>query len=296
MKRRHVPLNALKAFEVVARCGLQTLAARELGVTHGAVSRQVRHLEEFLGTPLFDGPRNKPELTKVGSALASALTKAFDDVDFALGLALKDERTNLEVACLSSLAMRFLVPRLQHFVQLCPNIDVRLRTDDLWIERHRGQIDVSILALDDQTSSEKGDHELFVEQIGIVLAPALASVCPVATPNDVHNLTRLVTRTRKNAWSLWAAAMSVPEVEKLIAVSAEYDHYSFAIEAACAGLGVCAVPAHLVANDLRTGRLIAPFPFMPTGYRYVARQHREIDSPSQLFCTWLREECSRSVK
>lgn len=66
MKRKNIPLNALRAFEAAARLGRQIAAAEELGVTHGAISRQVRQLEEHLGVSLFEGSRNHPVLTAAG--------------------------------------------------------------------------------------------------------------------------------------------------------------------------------------------------------------------------------------
>eukprot|EP01041_Mallomonas_annulata_P024192 gene24192-44877_t len=73
-------LNALRAFEAMARTGRVTLAAEELHVTHSAVSRQVKALELTLGVRLFSGPKNRLELTPAGRELAPALTEAFDQI------------------------------------------------------------------------------------------------------------------------------------------------------------------------------------------------------------------------
>jgi LysR family glycine cleavage system transcriptional activator len=78
------PLNALRAFEAFGRRGRMTLAADELCVTHGAISRQIRQLEDHLGVALTEGPRNNLTLTEAGAKLAQALTLALDQIDEAL--------------------------------------------------------------------------------------------------------------------------------------------------------------------------------------------------------------------
>jgi LysR family glycine cleavage system transcriptional activator len=84
MKRRLPPLNALRAFEAAARLGRMTAAAEELSVTPGAISRQVRHLEDMLGVPLFEGAKNKPQLTPAGATLLPALTAALNQMEAAV--------------------------------------------------------------------------------------------------------------------------------------------------------------------------------------------------------------------
>ena len=84
MKRRLPPLNALRAFEAAARLGRMTAAAEELSVTPGAISRQVRQLEQALGVGLFEGAKNKPQLTAAGASLWPALSAALDRISYVL--------------------------------------------------------------------------------------------------------------------------------------------------------------------------------------------------------------------
>src|SRR3954469_217556 len=148
MKRKNLPLNALRAFEAAARLGRLTVAAEELGVTHGAVSRHVRQLESVLGVELFGGPRSRPELTAAGQSLAPVLTAALDQIDNAVRSVLAEEEGLLQVACLSTLAMRWLIPRLHRFTQAHPGIDVRLSTDKEHIDPQRGTFDLVITVID----------------------------------------------------------------------------------------------------------------------------------------------------
>src|SRR5688572_21842657 len=113
MERRHLPpLTALRAFEAFARRGRMTLAADELCVTHGAVSRQIRSLEEAVGLQLTEGPRHKLKLTEAGQRLAAALSGAFDQMEAALDGLKHDGHVELHLSCVGTLAIRWLIPRL----------------------------------------------------------------------------------------------------------------------------------------------------------------------------------------
>ena len=151
MKRKNVPLNALRAFEAAARLGRQTGAAEELGVTHGAISRQVRQLEDYLGFPLFEGTRHNPVLTQAGKSLAPVLSDAFNGIEAAVRAITETEAGVLDVACLSTFAMRWLIPRLHHFYEAHPQTDVRLSTKDQKIDGPQRRVDLSILVIDTTT-------------------------------------------------------------------------------------------------------------------------------------------------
>jgi molybdenum-dependent DNA-binding transcriptional regulator ModE len=110
-RRQKLPLAALRAFEATARHGRFTAAAEELGVTHGAISKHVSQLEEHIGVPLFEGVRNRPQLTEEGRIFSAALTGAFDQIEDAVRMILKRDIDMLDVACLSTLAMRWLDPK-----------------------------------------------------------------------------------------------------------------------------------------------------------------------------------------
>src|SRR4051794_26945897 len=103
MKRTLPSLNALRAFEAAARLGRMTDAARELGVSHGAISRQVRALEGAIGVTLFEGPKNKLALTKSGALLLPELTASFDRIEHAIMTVSDLAHGALDVSCLGTL-------------------------------------------------------------------------------------------------------------------------------------------------------------------------------------------------
>jgi len=287
--RRTHPLNALRAFEAAARLGRVSAAADELGVTHGAVSRQVRQLEQYLDIELFEGSRRRPVATSAGTHLADRLTPIFQRLDDTL-IEIVDQRHGpLDVACYSTSAVRWLIPRLHRFQKANPTIDVRLSTSEDRNAPGRGRHDILIFALDPKSDPAEGDIRLFEEVLGPVLMPRLLRTRRKATFAALADLTLLETRTRRNAWPIWARTQSPTSPERPTR-TAEFDHYSFAIEAASSGLGVCIVPLHLVAEDVRSRRLIAPLGFAASGYHYVMRPRLPTSDKAERFMTWLKVE------
>jgi LysR family transcriptional regulator, glycine cleavage system transcriptional activator len=287
--RRTHPLNALRAFEAAARLGRVSAAADELGVTHGAVSRQVRQLEQYLDVELFEGSRRRPVVTLAGARLADRLTPLFQRLDDTLSDVVDQRHGPLDVACYSTFAVRWLIPRLHRFQKANQNIDVRLTTSEDRIATGRVRHDMLIVALDPKSDLAEGDIQLFEEVLGPVVAPKLVSARRKTTLAVLADLTLLETRTRRNAWPIWAKAQSQVRPERP-SRTAEFDHYSLAIEAASSGLGVCIVPLHLVADEVRSGRLVAPLGFSESGYRYVMRARTPTSDKVERFLTWIRAE------
>ena len=288
------PLPALRAFEAAGRLGRMTAAANELAVTPGAISKQVKQLEEFLGTPLFAGTKYHPVLTPAGAALLPVLTEAFAQIKTGVRAIQTAGSQVVTVSCLNTFAMRWLIPRLYQFNALHPTIDVRLSTtaqDGAESMNHDVVITV-VTATVNQTNEPNTSNVqlLFEEKIGPVLSPTLAQRYTLHNPSDLRGKPILQTRTRHEAWKLWCQRSG-----HKIAMTAGpvFDHYYFSIEAALAGLGVCVVPLHLVADDVEAGRLMAPFGFVASGYVYQAQNHTALhglpSASAQLFMTWLSQ-------
>jgi LysR family glycine cleavage system transcriptional activator len=289
-RRKALPLNSLRAFEAAARLGRITAAADELAVTHGAVSRQVSQLEAFLGLDLFEGPRSRPVLTPPGARLLLSLTPALDQIDAAVRTIIDEEDGVLDVACLSTFAMRWLIPRLHRFQHAYPAIEVRLSTDRGRTDASRGRYDLEIFALDKTAKLGVEDTLLFVERLGVVLAPSLMPTRKTFQIKDLAGIPHLATRTRMNAWPMWLESVGANPTPGRSKPGAEFEHYYFTIEAASNGLGACVAPLHLVSNDVRSGRLVAPFGFIESGYRYIVRHQRSENKKSVRFCRWLERE------
>ena len=295
MKRHLPPLNALRAFEAAARLGRMTAAADELSVTPGAISRQVQLLEESLGQRLFEGSKNKPQLTHAGQTLLPALSAALDGMEAAVRAVSDSATGTLDVACFSTFTVKWLIPRLFDFNALHPDIEVRLRTTGPLDDLERTRCDLSI-TVDDGLSTPSTDEThntflLFPERLGPVLAPSLAARLPLRTPADLDQHTLLQSKTRLNAWTMWATAQGcAPPLPH----GTCYEHYYFTLQAAMAGLGVCVAPWHLVADDVQAGRLLAPLGFCDSGYRYVAKRRPQRSQKLDLFCAWLQAQANQA--
>lgn len=282
--RKHLPVAALRAFEAAARLGRMVAAADELALTHGAISRHVTQLEAMLGTPLFEGPRNRPVLTPEGRVLGFALTHAFDQMEDAIRLVAKGNDSILDVACLSTFAMRWLIPRLHDFVGRFPDVDVRLATDERPI---RNKVDVQILVVQPELALPEGATLLFKEWLGLVAVPDIASRIAA---DGLHGarVVRMETRTRPTAWAEWEQLAGMASEQEQTG-SSIFDHYHLTIEAALNGLGAAIVPWHLVAGEVACQRLVAPYGFRDSRYRYIATVERPRRRKSEHFVDWLKE-------
>ncbi len=297
MSRRLPPLNALRAFEAAARLGRMTAAADELSVTPGAISRQVRQLEQHLGVPLFDGSKARPTLTPAAQALQPVLTTAFAHIANAVREISDHSQGPLDVACFSTFTVKWLIPRLFDFQTRHPGIEVRLRTTDASPDAHHLHGDLVITA--EEVTGARDAHKqqrLFPEHLGPVLSPELALQMPLHQPADLADpalqALRLHTRTRRNAWAMWGAAVGVSVPPPSQAVP-EFEHYYFTLEAAVRGLGIAIAPWHLVVDDVQAGRLVAPLGFVASGYDYVL--HRRASGTLHrvdVFCAWLHAQAA----
>ena len=299
MSHRLPPLGALRAFEAAARLGRMTLAADELSVTPGAVSRQVRLLEQHLGVPLFDGSKARPILTPAARVLQPVLTTAFAHIADAVREVSDASRGPVDVACFSTLTVKWLIPRLFDFQARHPGIEVRLRTSEADAGAGATHCDVAITAEDPGTAqgaAAASAPRLFAEHLGPVLSPALAArhalrhsadlAGPALAPLLLH------TRTRRNAWAMWAAAAGAPLPPAAAPTGPEFEHYYFTLEAAARGLGVAVAPWHLVVDDVQAGRLVAPLGFVASGYDYVLRRRAGAHPRLEVFCAWLQDQAA----
>ena len=288
MPRRALPpLNALRAFEAFGRHGRMTTAAEELFVTHGAVSRQIRQLEQWLGFPLTEGPKTQLRLTAEAQRLLGATRSAFDLIEEAAARTSAPER-ELRLACYGTFAIRWLIPRLSDFVERHPDIRVQLREMASDIDfAAMSDIDAAIQLRNASLAGERQTR--FVANLyGPVLAPSRWRGSD-GDPRRLLTEPRLHTRTWPQAWTNWARAarVSLPTA----GVERRFDHFSHALEAAAAGLGVAMAPWAFVAADVASGRLAAPAGFLrlPGGVALVRPTGRESVALDR-FGDWLAEQ------
>lgn len=290
------PLNALKAFDAAARHLSLTRAAEELYVTHGAVSRQIKELEGFLGRPLFLRRPRGLELTDHGRLLAYTTQRLFDDLRQAVrGLQAVSGPDVITVSTVPSLAARWLVPRLAAFQERWPGREIRVGTTKQLVNFRRDHVDV---ALRYGRGGWRGVYceRLFSPREFPVCAPALLSgEKSLRQPADLRNFTLIHDMSFGN-WSQWLAAAGVPDIDPRKGILLE--DMNVALQAAIEGQGVALASLPLVHADLRAGRLVRPFAVdipVELSFYIVCEAGREQSPELAPFLAWLREEAGAMI-
>lgn len=253
------PLNALRAFEAAARHLSITVAAEELHVTPGAVSRQIRALEQGLGVQLLHRGHRQISLTRTGEDYYRAVTRAMEDLREATRrLNKRARRRQLKVRAYTTFAMRWLIPRLSSFHAANPGIEVLLTASLDPVDFRREDIDGAI-RLGDGKWPGANAYRLVSNILVPVCSPALLSAGPkVKRPADLQHQTLLHSIARPDDWSHWLRAARADN-----AVDARggmtFQSSAMAYAAAVEGQGFAMAQRFLVAADLDAGRLVAPF-------------------------------------
>lgn len=293
MSRRLPSLNAMRAFESAARLGSFHRAADELSVTQSAVSHQVRNLEAHLGVELFRRRGTQIELTEAGRAYLPRLSGAFREIDRATRSVGRFHAGNrLVVQTYSTIAIRWLIPRLSRFREIHPDIDVRFFTAQVDADLTAGDVDLALVI--GCTNSESMHHErLFTPIMFPVCSPALLrGTPPLAVPQDLARHTILQVHPSQADWGHWLASIGLAGIDPDSGL--RFDSYDHALATACRGLGIALGMEPYVRDDLRTEMLVRPFPGLevesPWSWHLVCRED-EVDRPQIVsFRNWLMDE------
>ena len=297
MKRGRLPLTALRSFESAGRHLSFSHAAEELYVSQAAISRQIRELEIFLRQPLFLRLRRRVELTDAGHRLLDRLVRSFDDIDKVVSeLAGSPAQSLVRVSVEPSLAAVWLVPRLNRFRQLRPDIDVSLEVDVRLIEFRSDQAELALRFSAHHNSWPRSEAEHLAPVVASpVLSPALLASGPaLRKPADLRAYTLLHEENRQG-WARWFEAAGVagdaqPERGPILADT------SLSKQAAMLGHGVALGDLMLVSEELVSGALIKPFDtnVVAGAYWLVARSLGALSEPAAAFANWIREEFAES--
>jgi len=254
------PLNALRNFEVVAKKGSFAAAATELNVTHWAVGKQIRLLEDWFGRPLFERRARGVHLTDEGAALLTDVGKAFD------GLAAGATRLRREgavrrisgvvrVNALASFALCWLIPRLADFQARYPDIDVRLSTSSRKLRYVGDAFDVGVRS-GPETAAGLTSTTLMPDLRLPACSPAVLQSNPIRTVADLRNHTLLHSTSTRSAWPDWLQEAGASGLRA--ARHRDFDHVYLQMGAAVEGLGVTLASLPLVERDIAMGRLVCP--------------------------------------
>lgn len=259
------PLNAVRAFAAAARHASFTLAAAELGVTHGAVSRQVKQLEEHLGVALFVRGVRQITLTQAGRELLAGVVPALERITAsAAAVARARPAQTLRINVRPSFAVRWLIPQLPRFLRDYPGIEPQVLTSTLDPARlSRDSFDIAIRRGRKGWPADLLPQPFLPDYACPVAAPALLQSRPIKTAKELSDHVLLYCATRDGDWESWLEMAGLPGL--LPAGELRFEHLQFTLQAALDGLGVALGPSALVAQDVAAGRLcvVLPEPALP---------------------------------
>ena len=294
MSRLIPPFAAIRAFDAVAHHGGIRRAALALDRDHAAVSRQLRALEEWLGTPLFE--RKTGELTPEGLQYQKQIGRALDDIDAATRDIARRETDGLvlRVWCAPGFASRWLSARLARFQADNPDVEVELRPADRRPDLLQNDADADIRFLvDGGRSITPGVRAVDVARplvMPVASPDYLASVPQVQALDDLFKL-RLLHEEDYSEWTTWFRSQGTEPTDRLAGPRLWHAHLT--VDAAIRGEGVALANSFLVNDDLKAGRLVRVMPDATQvdfgAYVFMAREGRWRHRSVVRFREWLIE-------
>jgi LysR family glycine cleavage system transcriptional activator len=284
------PMNPLKAFEAAARLGGLTAAAKELGVSQVAVSRQVRVLEEYLGVLLFHRSHRRIQLTREGKQLYDGISGAFEHINAAvLRVSRRGRKDILAIQSYTTFSQRWLIPRLPIFHAENPQIEVRLTSSTLPVDFSTQNLDAAVRSGRGKWGGLYADRLAAIELVPVCNRSLLKEI---SSPGDLSRITLLHSISRPNDWSTWLRESGI----KIDASRGlKFENSALAYEAALQGIG-CAIGIKvLVDRPLSAGTLVAPFKQtvrLDEGYYLTWPKGVKPSATLRKFHGWLRAQRS----
>lgn len=285
--RRFLPsVSSLLALEAVERLGSATLAAGELSLTHSAISRQLRHLEDQIGVTLFERAGRALVLTPAGRDYAATARGYLQDLArSSLKLRAAGARMSLNLAVLPAFGSHWLLPRLKAFADAHPEVTVNLSTRLAAFDFARAPFDAAVhFGARDWQGVEYLD--LMRERVIAAGAPSLLPDGPLP-PERLLDFPLLHLESRPGAWEDWFARRKVP-VDRLRGML--FDQFSHMSEAAALGFGLALLPSFLFEAEAERGRLVAAvdgFETLEGSYSLVWPKGRVVSKPLGMLLEWL---------
>lgn len=298
MARPLLPLNALRAFESAARHLNFSRAAEELSVTPGAVSQQIRLLEDMVGGPLFRREARGLQLTELARSAAPLLREGLERLmDASALLREPPRRREVSISVTPSFASKWLMPRMDDFHAAHPDIELWISADMEPVSFGEGKADLAV-------RYGPGDYlghvseRLLTETVLPVCAPSLmCGAHPIHVPADLarhvllHDMSEDGDPSRPD-WAMWLKARRVRHADPRR--GSRFNHSGLLIEAAAAGRGVALAKRTLAQADLASGRLVAPFAdgseAVGFAYHVVLPRDRPPSPSAGAFIAWLKRQ------
>jgi DNA-binding transcriptional LysR family regulator len=296
------PIAALRAFDATFRMGGVRKAAESLGVHHAVVSRQLRHLEAWLGVALVKRTNNQVSLTKAAEPYHRRISQAFLEIDLATrDLTGADQERPLRVSCLTALAIQWLTAEIADFEAQHPEFAIQIKPSDQPANLLAHEADVNIEFFPDGDPERVAPRglmscELVRPRVYVYASPELARrLPPIREPSDLVDMV-LLHGPGENRWRAWLALHGVDAPDELPGILCWHAH--MAIAAAKLGRGVLLASRFLVSQDIERGDLIeieAPGAIhAPYGsYFFLAREDRWSTPTVRAFRQFVAERMAR---
>ncbi len=284
------PLNPLRTFEVAARLCSLTLAAEELNVSQVAVSRQVKTLEDYFGVNLFRRLHRGVELTDEGRQLYQGISHAFQDIATASRrVSRRGRRDILAIQSYTTFSQRWLIPRLTHFHNQHPRIEVRLSSSIAPVDFESQNLDAAIRAGKGDWPELHSEKLVDVELLPIC-TPEYQQQHQLFEPNDLAKVRLLHSMARPTDWTAWIKRVGA-DVDPEPGI--RFESSALAYEAASMDGGVALAVKIFVKRHLQNGSLVAPFGDLTcySGEGYFLTWPKKA-APSRTlikFLEWMRE-------
>nr|WP_210301821.1 LysR substrate-binding domain-containing protein [Methylobacterium brachythecii] len=292
-----MPLNALRAFAIAARSRNLTEAAEQLGVTHGAVSKQIVALEDWLGQSLFSRHKRTLELTPYGRILADRVGESLRGIAEACAYVRRDRtRKVISVEAPATFAMYFLLPRIKAFEAAHDGMSVWISTSvtGQQADLSRHDLVISRGELVQSTARIGAPVPLLEERLTPVGAASLLEHKPVRGPADIGGHTAIASSSRPGDWEAWFAQAGLGN--PLVEGGHRFDHLHVALHAVRDGLGLTIAPSQFFGGTPDLYRMRCPLPDLVTkGKSYFAYSTPQAEARlTELFIRWLQEQCRLS--
>lgn len=298
MIRKLPPLNALKAFEAAARHLSFSKAAHELKITQGAISKQVKLLEDYFDHQLFHRNGRRLKINKEAEEYFAAISLAFDSISNSSQILAKQknqiEDQTLVVNAFASFGMYWLLPRINQFKKENPHINIYITSGyGSEVDAENADCDVIIWAYDH--SFKNAEHlKILEEEMSLVCAKSLLKSNP-RNLDELLNYPFLKNKYRPKIAENWARSINLKTNK--IKTGLSFDYLYMLIEAAKQGLGMAFVPTILAQNLIKSGQLINPLKIKyRSGFSYYAvypKKNRQNSEAIKKFSDWLIRELQR---
>jgi len=300
--RRWLPLNALRAFEGVAKHGSFTAAANALLISQSALSRHVIALETLIGVQLFERRPHSLVLTQAGAHLLPAVNKSFDRLEYALE-DIRNEGTptqrTLRVQMPPSFAVQLAVPILRDFRRASSEVEIDLVSPS-GVGPPQSEVDVAVIYSKPTVTHMIADL-LWAVRLNLLCHPSLAArfadkdLPAFLAANELIHV-RLADQPRHHLWAQFMRQAGISSVN--FERGLVFDTATLAVQYALSGEGVVLVDEHLFSEEIRAGRLVRPYEgTLDDGYGYYLITHPEAlsDTAIALFRSWLIERFGKTA-